>query len=86
MLRQRLPRDHVVLSVRLPPMAQTEGNRYDAIRDEINSRKTAVMNAKTLAAADRLDQYSTDTVGLSAKLEAYRRDSETRRSYHQTVS
>ena len=71
-------------------MMQTEApqaNRYDAIRDEIVNRRTAVMNAKTLAAADRLDQYSTDAAALaSAKLAGYRRNSDARRSYNEAVS
>lgn len=68
--------------------AEPPANRYDAIRDEINTRKAAVMNARS-APAEHLEQYSNggDVTGLAAsKLEGYRRNSGAMRTYNDSVS
>lgn len=67
--------------------ATTTVNRYDAIRDEINTRKEAVTNARNVPVDQHLEQYRGDVTGLAeSKLDAYRRNSGAMRSYNEGVS
>ena len=67
--------------------AEPPANRYDAMRDEINSRKAQIVSARS-APAEHLEQYSNgDVTGLAAsKLEGYRRNSGAMRTYNDSVS
>lgn len=67
--------------------AQQLGNPFDAIRDEINTRKEAVNNALN-EPAEHLGQYNTsDVTGrASARLEGYRRNSGAMKTYNAAVS
>lgn len=67
--------------------AEPPANKYDALMDEINSRKAAVMNARSVP-ADHLGQYNNgDVTGLAAsKLDEYRRNSGAMRTYNEAVS
>eukprot|EP00903_Cladosiphon_okamuranus_P008241 g7934.t1 len=61
-------------------------HKYDALADEINSRKAAVMNARSVP-ADHLGQYSNgDVTGLAAsKLDGYRRNTGAMRTYNEAT-